>query len=81
MFVSFFQQLKAAGVQGHWMTPFPFTGIHTFQSLLWQHGGSLFNDEVTEATRPLTVTATVMLGLSAPDTSAMKCVGSRPDPR
>lgn len=41
--------LKAAGVQGHWMTPFPFTGIHTFQSLLWQHGGSLFNDEVTEA--------------------------------
>ncbi len=43
-------ELKTAGVAGHWMTPFPFTGLHTFLSLLWQHGGSLFNDDTTEAT-------------------------------
>jgi multiple sugar transport system substrate-binding protein len=42
-------ELKAAGVAGHWMTPFPFTGSHTFMSLLWQHGGSLFNDDTTQA--------------------------------
>ena len=43
------QQLKGAGVQGHWMTPFPFTGSQQFQTLLWQHGGQLFNDDGTEA--------------------------------
>jgi multiple sugar transport system substrate-binding protein len=42
-------QLKAAGVPGHWMTPFPFTGVQTFQSLLWQHGGELFNDDTSKA--------------------------------
>jgi multiple sugar transport system substrate-binding protein len=42
-------ELKAAGIQGQWMTPWPFTGIHAFQSLLWQHGGSLFNEDTTEA--------------------------------
>ena len=42
-------KLKGAGIQGHWMTPFPFTGSLTFQSLLWQHGGKLFNDDNTEA--------------------------------
>lgn len=42
-------KLKAVGIQGHWMTPFPFTGSQQFQSLLWQHGGSLFNEDTTEA--------------------------------
>ena len=29
-------------IQGHWATPFPFTGSMTVQSLLWQFGGNLF---------------------------------------
>jgi multiple sugar transport system substrate-binding protein len=42
-------QLKGKGLQGHWMTPFVFTGLMTFESLLWQHGGQLFNSDVTKA--------------------------------
>jgi multiple sugar transport system substrate-binding protein len=42
--------LKGKGIQGHWMTPFPFTGLMTFESLLWQFGGELFNSDVTKAT-------------------------------
>lgn len=43
------EALQAAGIEGHWMTPFPFTGAMTFYSLLWQFGGSLFNEDVTAA--------------------------------
>lgn len=43
-------ELKAAGIQGHWATPFQFTGAFQFQSLLWQFGGDLFNEDTTEAT-------------------------------
>lgn len=39
--------LKKAGVKGMWMTPHIFTGNMTFESLLWQHGGDLFNADVT----------------------------------
>jgi len=42
--------LKAKGIQGHWASPFPFTGVLSFQALLWQFGGELFNEDVTEAT-------------------------------
>ncbi|MEV7622281.1 ABC transporter substrate-binding protein [Actinoplanes sp. NPDC089786] len=42
--------LKAKGIQGHWASPFPFTGVHQFESLTWQFGGQLF-DEV--AGKPL----------------------------
>ncbi|PRY28393.1 ABC transporter substrate-binding protein [Pseudosporangium ferrugineum] len=42
--------LKGKGVQGHWATPFPFTGTHQFESLTWQFGGQLFDDQ---ATKPL----------------------------
>ncbi|GAB3030836.1 extracellular solute-binding protein [Parafrigoribacterium mesophilum] len=42
--------LKTAGVQGEWVDGFVFTGTFEFESLLWQFGGSLFNDDVTEAT-------------------------------
>ncbi len=43
-------KLKSAGIQGHWVSPFQFTGGFTFQSLLWQYGGELFNQDNTEAT-------------------------------
>lgn len=42
--------LKAAGVQGEWVDGYVFTGTFEFQSLLWQFGGDLYNDDVTEAT-------------------------------
>lgn len=42
--------LKSKGIQGHWATPFPFTGTHQFESLTWQFGGQLFDEQ---ATKPL----------------------------
>jgi multiple sugar transport system substrate-binding protein len=42
--------LKAAGVQGEWVDGYVFTGTFEFESLLWQFGGDLYNDDVTEAT-------------------------------
>ncbi len=39
------EALKAKGIQGHWATPFPFTGVHQFQSLTWQFGGELFDEQ------------------------------------
>jgi len=44
------ESLKAAGVQGEWVDGYVFTGTFEFQSLLWQFGGDLYNDDVTEAT-------------------------------
>ncbi|MGH3086260.1 MAG: ABC transporter substrate-binding protein [Rubrobacteraceae bacterium] len=44
------EELKGAGIQGHWVSPFPFTGTLTFESLLWQFGGDLYNEDVTQAT-------------------------------
>lgn len=43
------ETLAAAGIQGHWTSPFPFTGGLTMQSLVFQFGGQLFNDDATEA--------------------------------
>lgn len=42
--------LKDAGVQGEWVDGYVFTGTFEFQSLLWQFGGDLYNEDVTEAT-------------------------------
>lgn len=42
--------LKAAGIQGEWVDGYVFTGTFEFESLLWQFGGDLFNEDVTEAT-------------------------------
>ena len=42
--------LKSKGIQGHWATPFPFTGSMTVQSLLWQYGGDLFSADATAVT-------------------------------
>ena len=44
------ETLKGKGVQGHWATPFPFTGSMTVQSLLWQFGGELFSADASAAT-------------------------------
>lgn len=44
------EELKGAGIEGHWMSPFPFTGVLTFMSLLWQFGGDLYNEDTTKAT-------------------------------
>ena len=44
------EDLKGAGIEGHWMSPFLFTGGLTFQALLYQFGGQLYNEDATEAT-------------------------------
>jgi multiple sugar transport system substrate-binding protein len=44
------EALKAKGIQGEWVDGYVFTGTFEFQSLLWQFGGELFNEDVTEAT-------------------------------
>ncbi len=44
------EALASAGIQGHWMSPHPFTGSMTAQSLIWQFGGDLFNVDGTEVT-------------------------------
>lgn len=44
------EELKKAGIQGHWVSPFAFTGTLSFESLLWQFGGDLYNEDVTKAT-------------------------------
>jgi multiple sugar transport system substrate-binding protein len=42
--------LKGKGIQGHWVTPFPFTGTLQFESLTWQFGGQLFDENARNAT-------------------------------
>jgi multiple sugar transport system substrate-binding protein len=44
------EDLKAKGIQGSWVSPFLFTGVLQFMSLLWQYGGDLYNSDVTKAT-------------------------------
>lgn len=44
------EKLKAAGVKGEWVDGYVFTGTFEFESLIWQFGGQLYNDDVTEAT-------------------------------
>jgi multiple sugar transport system substrate-binding protein len=49
-YMSALETLKGKGVQGHWASPFPFTGSLTVQSLLWQFGGNLFSEDTSAAT-------------------------------
>ena len=42
--------LKGKGIQGFWISPFQFTGGMTGYSLVYQFGGSLYNDDATKAT-------------------------------
>ena len=44
------EALKGVGVQGEWVDGYVFTGTFEFESLIWQFGGQLYNDDVTEAT-------------------------------
>lgn len=44
------EALKSAGIEGHWASPFPFTGGLSLQSLIYQFGGSLFNEDGTSVT-------------------------------
>ncbi|HZE41240.1 MAG TPA: ABC transporter substrate-binding protein [Stackebrandtia sp.] len=39
--------LKKHKIKGMWMTPFPFTGSQTFQSLLWQFNGDILTSDNT----------------------------------
>jgi multiple sugar transport system substrate-binding protein len=43
------EALKAKGIQGNWVTPFPFTGTLQFESLTWQFGGQLFDEGAQKA--------------------------------
>ncbi|GAA1501293.1 extracellular solute-binding protein [Terrabacter terrae] len=42
------EKMKSKGIQGHWATPFPFTGSMSVQSLIWQFGGNLFSDDAKQ---------------------------------
>jgi multiple sugar transport system substrate-binding protein len=44
------KKLKAKGVQGEWVDGYVFTGTLEFESLLWQYGGQLYNNDVSKAT-------------------------------
>ncbi|MFA9447094.1 ABC transporter substrate-binding protein [Egicoccus sp. AB-alg6-2] len=42
--------MRSNDIQGHWVSPFMFTGGLTFQSLAYQFGGQLYNEDASEAT-------------------------------
>lgn len=42
------ETLKGKGIEGHWASPFPFTGGLSVQSLIYQFGGSLFDEAGTK---------------------------------
>lgn len=42
--------LKGKGIQGHWASPFLFTGGLSVQTLIHQFGSSLYNEDGTKAT-------------------------------
>lgn len=44
------EQLKEAGIQGSWVGAVDTWGGRRFETLLWQFGGNLYNEDVTEAT-------------------------------
>jgi len=42
------ESMKGKGIEGHWASPFPFTGGLSIQSLIYQFGGSLFSDDAKQ---------------------------------
>ncbi len=49
-FLAALEHLKGKGIKGSWVSPFQFTGGFMFESLLWQHGGDIFDHAVSRAT-------------------------------
>lgn len=43
------EQMKEAGIQGSWVGAVDAWGGRRFETLLWQFGGDLYNEEVTQA--------------------------------
>lgn len=48
-FVAALDEFQGRDIQGFWVSPFLFTGGLTWESILFQNGGDLYNEEVTEA--------------------------------
>lgn len=44
------EQMKEAGIRGSWVGAVDTWGGRRFETLLWQFGGDLYNEDVTEAT-------------------------------
>jgi multiple sugar transport system substrate-binding protein len=42
------ETMKGKGIEGHWASPFPFTGGLSIQSLIYQFGGKLFEDDASK---------------------------------
>jgi len=49
-FMGALEQLKGEGVQGFWVPTVPPGSTWLFEAMLWQFGGDLYNEAVTEAT-------------------------------
>jgi len=49
-YIAALDAMKSKDIEGHWATPFPFTGSLTVQALLWQFGGELFSPDATAVT-------------------------------
>lgn len=49
-YMSALDKLKAKGIQGHWASPFTFTGGLGMQALVYQFGGSMYSEDATKAT-------------------------------
>jgi multiple sugar transport system substrate-binding protein len=49
-YIAALEQLKSKGIKGSWISPFLFSGGLTFQALIYQFGGQLYNADATKAT-------------------------------
>ena len=49
-FMGALEQLKGKGIQGFWVPTITPGSTWIFMTLLWQYGGELYNEDVTEAT-------------------------------
>jgi len=49
-FMGALEQLKGKGIQGFWVPTIPSGSTWIFMTLLWQYGGDMYNEDVTEAT-------------------------------
>jgi multiple sugar transport system substrate-binding protein len=49
-YLSVLEQLKAAGIQGSWVGAVDTWGGRRLETLLWQFGGDLYNEDTTETT-------------------------------